>query len=298
MLQQHINGATAKPTETSFHDIVSDIGIDTQAGQGLIPSVAIDKILAHRQAGLGAVETAMAALVEALTEFNAAGCEYRGAMSFASVVEKSVQYCDRPEIWKKNVKREVDRKLWHKLMHDTGMLTLMNSDQLSEWHASLYSDAMPEATLDNVMASFKQLHAESSLMVEKGILSLFKKLSWDYKTNNPRMFGKKIIMNSLLDVNRWGASVRSHAQARIDDLQKAFCLLDKKPVPDFRDGAGVGFSDYVNKHGFNGERFECEYFTVRYFKKGSGHVTFLRSELVDMMNDVLNRHYPQALPAA
>ncbi|MBN3265776.1 DUF4942 domain-containing protein [Pectobacterium brasiliense] len=298
MLQQHINGATAKPTETSFHDIVSDIGIDTQSGQGVIPSVAIDKILAHRQAGLAEIGSAMSALVKAIAELNAAGCDYHNGMSFSHAVEKSVQYCDRPDIWKKMVTREVDRKIWHKLMSDTGMLTLMNSDQLSEWHTSLYSDNMPEATLDNVLASFKQLHADSALMIEKGILSLFKKLSWDYKTNNPRMFGKKIIMNSLLEVNRWGASVRSDAQARIDDLQKAFCLLDKKPVPDFRDGAGVGFSDYVNKHGLDGERFECEYFSVRYFKKGSGHVTFLRPELVDMMNDVLSRHYPHALPAA
>lgn len=298
MLQQHINGATAKPTETSSHGIVADIGIDTQSGQGLIPSVAIDKILAHRQAGLDAIGTVMAGLVKAMEELNAAGCDYHNGMSFSHAVEKSVQYCDRPDIWKKMVTREVDRKIWHKLMSDTGMLTLMNSDQLSEWHTSLYSDNMPEATLDNVLASFKQLHADSAMMIEKGILSLFKKLSWDYKTNNPRMFGKKIIMNWLLEVHRWGASVRSDAQARIDDLEKAFCLLDKKPVPDFRDGAGVGFSGYVSKHGFDGERFECEYFSVRYFKKGSGHVTFLRPELVDMMNDVLSRHYPHALPAA
>jgi hypothetical protein len=39
---------------------------------------------------------------------------------------------------------------------------------------------------------------------ERGIINVFKGLSWDYKTNSPCSFGKKIIINHLVTHNQWG----------------------------------------------------------------------------------------------
>ncbi|KMK87548.1 hypothetical protein KCQ_04891 [Pectobacterium atrosepticum ICMP 1526] len=58
-------------------------------------------------------------------------------------------------------------------MHDSGMLTLMKTDKIDAWHTSLYSVDMPEVTLDNMLASFRQLHALSASMFEQGVASLF-----------------------------------------------------------------------------------------------------------------------------
>ena len=38
------------------------------------------------------------------------------------------------------------------------------------------------------------------------------------------------------------------------------------------------------------------YIRVRWFKKGTGHLTFLRADLVTRMNEILSRHFPDALP--
>lgn len=45
------------------------------------------------------------------------------------------------------------------------------------------------------------------------------------------------------------------------------------------------------------QAFEDDMFTIRYFQKGSGHITFKRLDLVEKMNDIVAKHYPGALPA-
>lgn len=45
------------------------------------------------------------------------------------------------------------------------------------------------------------------------------------------------------------------------------------------------------------ECYEDEMFSIRYFKKGSAHITFRKPELVDRLNDIIARHYPEMLPS-
>ncbi|MCC8463084.1 DUF4942 domain-containing protein [Photorhabdus bodei] len=41
--------------------------------------------------------------------------------------------------------------------------------------------------------------------------------------------------------------------------------------------------------------FEDDLFIIRYFQKGSGHITFKRLDLVERMNDIIAKHYPGML---
>ncbi|OUK48447.1 hypothetical protein BZL31_20465 [Escherichia coli] len=43
------------------------------------------------------------------------------------------------------------------------------------------------------------------------------------------------------------------------------------------------------------EDYEDEMFSIRYFKKGSAHITFRKPELVDRLNDIIAKHYPDML---
>ncbi|EEQ8229378.1 DUF4942 domain-containing protein, partial [Escherichia coli] len=40
-----------------------------------------------------------------------------------------------------------------------------------------------------------------------------------------------------------------------------------------------------------------EMFIIKYFKKGSAHITFKRLELIDRINDIIARHFPSVLSA-
>lgn len=36
-------------------------------------------------------------------------------------------------------------------------------------------------------------------------------------------------------------------------------------------------------------------FSIKYFQKGTAHITFKRAELVDKLNDIIAHHYPGTL---
>ncbi|EPG8069665.1 DUF4942 domain-containing protein, partial [Escherichia coli] len=108
---------------------------------------------------------------------------------------------DKPEEAKKNITRLADRKIWDRLMTDTGMYTFMSSCQRDEWNSQLMSNTCPEITLDNVLATFRHLNASKMQTFEQGLIDVYRKLSWDYRTNNPCRLGKKIIIENLL--YRW-----------------------------------------------------------------------------------------------
>lgn len=42
--------------------------------------------------------------------------------------------------------------------------------------------------------------------------------------------------------------------------------------------------------------YEDEYVEIRYFQKGTGHIIFKRSDLIDKMNGIVARHFPATLP--
>ncbi len=65
---------------------------------------------------------------------------------FEDCVTDSVRRMDKPEEAKRNITRLADRKIWDRLMTDTGMYTFMSSCQRDEWNSQLMSDTCPEIT--------------------------------------------------------------------------------------------------------------------------------------------------------
>jgi hypothetical protein len=45
------------------------------------------------------------------------------------------------------------------------------------------------------------------------------------------------------------------------------------------------------------QTYEDEPFSIRYFQKGTGYITFNRLGLVEKMSDIVAKHYPGMLPA-
>lgn len=148
-----------------------------------------------------------------------------------------------------------------------------------------------------MLATFEQLHTHKNDTFEQGVIDVFRSLSWDYRTNNPCKFGKKIIVSRLFNTYSSGYITFSlSGRSTLDDLAKVFYLLEGRNVPDHRVSEGTKFSDHYQREGFSGNAYEGEYFSLRYFKKGTAHITFNRPELVEQMNDIVARHYPSMLP--
>ena len=111
---------------------LADLEINGQRAGEVIPSVAIDRILALRENGLKQYAEALDMLNSARKLLLAAtGGEY--LYGFELCVKDALSWADQPERAQKGIKKSVDGKIWHRLMSETGMFTLMSGKQRDEW---------------------------------------------------------------------------------------------------------------------------------------------------------------------
>ncbi|WP_083950394.1 DUF4942 domain-containing protein [Serratia ficaria] len=267
-----------------------------QQGGDVIPSVAIERIISLRDEGLRAYLDGIAQLRKARDLMQqAGGCKY--LYDYEKAVEQAIKWKETtPAQAEAAIGHVIDSKIWDRLMMETGMYTLMSNAQREAWSKQLDGKDRPAITLDNVLSTFRQLNADKVDTFTQGLIDIFKSLSWDYKTNNPCKFGKRIIVSRLLNVGRHYINFSSEGHMKIDDLARPFYVLDGRNVPDYRVSDGAKLEEFFRENGFNCKVFEGEYFTVRYFKKGSGHITFKRPDLVDKINGMVASHYPGILP--
>ena len=199
------------------------------------------------------------------------------------------------------IRINVDRHIWSFLMDESGMRTFMDAEARKEWDDQLYGEVIPRVTENNVRATFGELYATRGDLFERGVINVYKSLSWDYKTNSPCCFGKKIIMDGVVRPWRNPFDVWPRPDYRrideLQDLERCLSILDGKPEPDHRFSQTMRWANAVQGARVDDNEWECDLWRMRWFKKGTLHVSFKRGDLVDKMNGIIAKHYPGALPA-
>lgn len=193
------------------------------------------------------------------------------------------------------ITRNIDRSIWRDLMLKSGMMALMDAQARDQWHKNLEEGELPAISEANILSTFEQLHLNKIDVFERGIINVFRGLSWDYKTNSPCRFGKKIIINNLVKHNRWGFSLNwGWRRDQLADLERMLFLLDGKPIPDNRGDVTTRLMEHIRDHP-SVQSYVDDFFSIRYFQKGTAHLTFKRPELIEKMNDIIAKHYPGML---
>lgn len=266
-----------------------------------IPSVSIDHMLTMRAGAMDKVRAAFALLSEA-REMMTAG--HLGCVPIAVGGSHRGDYSI--SIWKNEAdalhaaQREIDRGAWSYLMSESGLLTFMDAAAKREWWTALHDHKaeFPELTLDNVAATFSTMYQQRGDMFERGVINCFRALSWDYKTNNPCKFGRRIVTRNVCHYG--GQFVNGQGCDPIDDLLRVMHILDGKPEPDHRQGIASQISDVIAQGKAERRRIaflDTPYISLRWFKNNNAHVTLKRADLVERLNQIIAKHYPGALPA-
>ncbi|WP_186023179.1 DUF4942 domain-containing protein [Burkholderia gladioli] len=199
----------------------------------------------------------------------------------------SGEYAKRDEA-EAAIMRVIDTHGWNYLLSESGLRTFMDASAREQWNTQIAQGDVPELTAANIESTFVQLYGARGDMFERGVLQCFRRLSWNYRTNEPFKFGKRIIVTYLFS----HGSPNHRVTDELDDLIRVFRVLDGKPELDHRHGAYHLVSDaWHTRH----TEVENDYLHLRWFKNGNGHLTFKRSELVDKMNQILAKHFPNAL---
>ncbi len=102
----------------------------------------------------------------------------------------------------KAISRTIERTIWHDIKHKSGMLRLIDAPARDGWYNRLEKDDIPVVSEANILSTFEQLHHNKGEVFERGVINVFKGLCWDFKSNNPCKFGKKIIVSGLVKCDR------------------------------------------------------------------------------------------------
>jgi Domain of unknown function (DUF4942) len=265
----------------------------------LVPSVSITAILERRQAVVERLGIAHKAAQEIRQLESAFGdfTRFRQLRLEDRSGPRTLDFLDEGSL--PHFIRRFDAAAWDYLMHESGLRSFMDAARRREWDMQVYEARVPELTLENIRATFMGLHSRRQELLEQGVIAVFRSLSWHYKTNCPRRFGRRIILKRAVSTYRGKllGGPEHHAAESLDDLVRVFSLLDGKPEPDHRQGCYHRLNAACWPQGQQvADLFG--YLSVRGFRNGNAHVTFLRRDLIDELNQILAKHYPNALPPA
>lgn len=261
----------------------------------VICSTSIERIVTGRNAALAQTEALIQQLVDISTLTHSIGGKTALDWAMKQDFRCGCWLMEKRETAMKAITHNIDRGIWRDLMKRSGMLSLMDAQARDQWYNSLEKEDIPTVSEANILSTFEQLHQSKSEVFERGVINVFKGLSWDFKTNSPCKFGKKIIVTGLVKCDRWGFGLNWGWQRdRLADLERMLMILDGKPIPDSRADVTRRLGDHIhdNRHSTH---YEDEMFAIKYFQKGTAHIIFKRLELVDKLNEILARHYPGLL---
>ncbi|AJJ12524.1 methyltransferase domain protein [Yersinia rohdei] len=263
----------------------------------VICSTSIERIITLRNAALVQID----ALIHQLEDISAITNSIGGGVAKDWAMRQDFRtgcwFMEKAETAMKVITCNLDRGIWRDLMKKSGMLSLMDAQARDQWYRNLEGDNIPAVSEANILSTFEQLHQSKGDVFERGVINVFKGLSWDFKTNNPCKFGKKIIVTGLVKCDRWGFGLNwGRRRDQLADLERMLFLLDGKPIPDNRGDITIRLMNHIRDNPST-DVYEDEFFSIRYFQKGTAHLTFKRLELIERMNDIIAKHYPGMLAA-
>jgi hypothetical protein len=259
----------------------------------LVKSISVENMLRQRDAVIERITQAKALIDEADAIGAAAGLGTVSGHIGDKYGRSSGAPIGAPDFIE-SMRKRIDATGWNHLMKESGLRSLMDAKARDEWANGVHEFKTPELTAANVTSTFTMLRDGRGELFERGVIHCFRRLSWSYKTNQPFKFGKRLVVSFLYHkaTGNWMQHVNHSNANELDDLVRVFSVLDGKPEPDHRNGMYHHLSRAATERNHT---IELEYFTVKWFKNGNGHLTFKRPELVDKMNLILAKHYPNAI---
>lgn len=237
----------------------------------LIPSCNVDKVLAERDAIVRHAD-----LVHELVRSAPSG--------FPDLWVNLARGHERYDADK--VKRDADRSGWWSIMQQSGLWDFMDHQARNEWRDSLEKGAFPPLTHENVEATITQVYHDRKAMMVRGVVEVYQRLDDSYKSNQPMRFGDRVILRWLMDASYGRYAFPNHTKCdQLDDLDRMIRVLRGLPEQTRERHAFRILSDATN--GTGPWVAEFDFFTIKLWKNGNGHLTWKHQVDQDRLNKIL-----------
>ena len=276
---------------TFYADATGSVDGQTGTAGELLPSVSIEAMLQRRDALHGIIEQ-IGKLLRQADELGAAG----GFGALSNYAENGRHYGPARaslanEEGRDVVRTALDAQGWRHLLNESGIRSFMSAKKRSEWDEAIGNLKVPPLNRETIAGTFADLYENRGAMLEQGVVEVFRRLSWNYKTNRPEAFGKKIIRAHAVQ-GGWP----SHSFGdELDDLLRIMFKVDGRAEADHRRGSYSHLFEAIRAK----KDYADDYVSVKIYRHaGTAHITFLRPDLVERLNGILAKHYGNALPPA
>lgn len=185
-----------------------------------------------------------------------------------------------------------DQAAWARLLEGLHVMDLMGAKRKHEWRTALDRGEAPPFTHDAIVGTFTALYESRNDVFETSVVECFEQLCPWYQRNGLTGFSRRIVLCDVTDVYGGGLPGRS-ACDQIDDLLRFMHLIDGRPIPHANKVRSV-ILDVLLKG--TQRLYEDEYIQLKWFKNGNGHLTFLRLDLVERLNEMIAKHRANSLP--
>lgn len=268
----------------AIHDLVGDV---TKARSAAL--AALEESLAHLEAAHEAGDRALEAARRA--NFGRSARNRLGGES----AERFFRSGFNAEAALASAKEDLDRSIWNNLLDQSGMRDLMDAQAKKEFSENLAKE-VPEATEDNIHATFETLMLQAGDIFLRGLANAFTKLDKRFRSHDAFKVGKVVILERVFSTIS-GQFEHGVMRDTIVDIERIFAKLEgKQPDPSGLMGA---ISDSRDQ-GYEPQQSvtESRYFKIRGWKNGNAHLWFTRPDLVKKVNQLLGIYYGEVLPDA
>jgi len=181
------------------------------------------------------------------------------------------------------IQKEIDKKVWRRILDRLGagkVLSAARQKKIDEQIEAGQVGPVDTETILRVAGEFMQAAPDMARELYAEAFEALRPPHSQLKTNHLYRIGPKVII-ACLDHSYNGKMRVSHwREAKIASIDKAFHLLDGKPIPG---GYRTPLIDAVNTTPYH-EKGSTEYFTFEGFGNGNLHITFRRPDLVAALN--------------
>lgn len=241
-------------------------------------------------------ETKLAAIPQALKEFEAAGSTLKAAACVGGTWGETT--INTGSVWESTLKESLLKSAWRHVYDGLKIETIASAEDKRRFNQSMASPA--PFTLDNIRASFGDYLLNPRANILRGLAEVFCGLDPAYKSHDKVKVGvaglpKRIILSGCVDWYRgWGAD-------KLRDILNALAAFQRKPLvaPDeikalFKTEDALLKEWQATDYKGNPVSFPARGVRLRRFSNGNGHLFFEPDTLRDI-NLALAEFYGEVL---
>ncbi len=195
---------------------------------------------------------------------------------------------------------------WSKSLQLTDVLDVMPQKRRDEWHKQIKNpqgikadkyatgyevEPLPDFTEENVRATLTSLLNMRAQFLSERVDGIFRGLSGEHVTNAPEAFGKRMIINHVLNEYH---SVGHSKAGLINDLRAVIAKFMGRDEPKWNNTSGLIYE--LKSRWGEWVQVDGGALKIRLYKKGTAHLE-VHPDMAWRLNQILAFLHPLAIPA-